>query len=319
MTEVLVAIITKAHACQKDFGDEEDLSSLDGTSESDWVTIDTALDVVIGIANALGETFGQLWKIFEKPIMAFASGSEGYERSTAVGTIAECIKAMGASVTPFTSQLLKLLLHRMSDEDSEAKSNAAYGIGLLQEGSKNDKEILKAFPTILSKLEPLLQTDEARAKDNAAGCVSRMIMRHPSNIPVEQVLPALLDILPLKNDYDENVPVYDMIVKLCKPSSLPLFLFRFPFPHHPHSPHSQTCSHNPLTSPSFKNKTDQQSNPTMISLTPTLLPILAEAMAPTPAGQLKDATREKLTELVKFLATKQPAEVRKYEGLAALV
>lgn len=180
------------------------------------MAIDTALDVVIGIANALGDTFGQLWKIFEKPIMAFASGSEAYERSTAVGTIAECIKAMGNSVTPFTSNLLKLLLHRMSDEDSEAKSNAAYGIGLLQQGSKNDKEILKAFPTILSKLEPLLQTDEARAKDNAAGCVSRMIMRHPSSIPIDQVLPALLDILPLKSDFDENVPVYDMIVKLCK-------------------------------------------------------------------------------------------------------
>ena len=154
--------------------------------------------------------------------MAFASGSEGYERSTAVGTIAECIKAMGSSVTPFTSHLLKLLLHRMSDEDSEAKSNAAYGVGLLQAGSKNDKEILKAFPNILSKLEPLLQTDEARAKDNAAGCVSRMIMRHPSNIPIQQVLPALLDILPLKNDFDENVPVYDMIVKLCERPSPPL-------------------------------------------------------------------------------------------------
>ncbi|CAD6582965.1 MAG: hypothetical protein ASARMPREDX12_001133 [Alectoria sarmentosa] len=278
VTEVLVAIITKAHACQKDFGDEEDLGSLDGTSESDWVAIDTALDVVIGIANALGETFSQLWKIFEKPVLAFASGSEGYERSTSVGTIAECIKAMGTSVTPFTSHLLKLLLHRMSDEDSEAKSNAAYGIGLLQQGSKNDKEILKAFPTILSKLEPLLQTNEARAKDNAAGCVSRMIMRHPSNMPVEQVLPALMEILPLKNDFDENVPVYDMVVKLY-----------------------------------------QESNSTMISLTPTLLPILAEVMAPKPSGQLKDATREALTELVKFLATKQPAEVRKYEGLAALV
>lgn len=242
--------------------------------------------------------------------MAFASGSEGYERSTSVGTIAECIKAMGSSVTPFTGHLLKLLLHRMSDEDSEAKSNAAYGIGLLQQGSENDKEILKAFPTILSKLEPLLQTDEARAKDNAAGCVSRMIMRYPSNMPVEQVLPALLEILPLKNDFDENVPVYDMIVKLCKLSTLqctpPLLPYHPPFP-----------NHTPLTpNPAFP---DQESNPTIISLTPTLLPILAEAMAPTPAGQLDDATRVKLTELVKFLATKQPAEVRRYEGLAALV
>ena len=166
--------------------------------------------------------------------MVFASGSEGYERSTSVGTIAECIKAMSSSVTPFTSPLLKLLLHRMSDEDSEAKSNAAYGIGLLQEGSKNDKEILKAFPTILNKLEPLLQIGEARAKDNAAGCVSRMIMRHPSNIPIEQVLPALLEILPLQMDFDENVPVYDMVVKLCKSidQSHPSLIPPFHFPHH---------------------------------------------------------------------------------------
>ena len=178
--------------------------------------------------------------------MAFASGSEGYERSTSVGTIAECIKAMGSSVTPFTSHLLKLLLHRMSDEDSEAKSNAAYGIGLLQEASKNDKEILKAFPTVLSKLEPLLQTDEARAKDNAAGCVSRMIMRHPSNIPIEQVLPALLEILPLKNDFDENVPVYDMIVKLCKPS--------FPLPKPPSFFHDSTP-------PTSNRSIPQQANP----------------------------------------------------------
>ena len=225
------------------------------------MTIDTALDVVIGIANALGETFGQLWKIFEKPIMAFASASEGYERSTSVGTIAECIKAMGSSVTPFTSHLLKLLLHRMSDEDSEAKSNAAYGIGLLQEGSKNDKEILKAFPTILSKLEPLLQTEEARAKDNAAGCVSRMIMRHPSNIPVEQVLPALLEILPLRNDFDENVPVYDMIVKLCKPSSLlPPFLSipTTPIPLHEH----QLRSYIQPANLSLFQPTKQTNNPT---------------------------------------------------------
>lgn len=82
----------------------------------------------------------------------------------------------------------------------------------------------------------------------------------------------------MKNDFDENVPVYDMIVSLY-----------------------------------------QESNPTMISSTSTLLPILAEVMAPLPSGQLKDATREKLTELVEFLATKQPTEVRKYEVLAALV
>ena len=216
VTETLLAILTKTHACQKDYGDEEDLGQLEETSEYDWLTIDTALDVVAGLAIALGETFSQLWKMFEKPVLKFVSGSEAIERSTSVGVIAECIRAMGPAVTQSTTQLLRLLLHRMSDEDAETKSNAAYGIGLLQEKSTSNAEIIKAFPTILSKLEPLLQTDEARAKDNAAGCVARMIMKHPKNVPVEQVLPALLEILPLRSDFDENEPVYDMIVSLCQ-------------------------------------------------------------------------------------------------------
>lgn len=216
VAETLLALLTKTHTCQKDFGDEEDLGELEETSEYDWLAIDTALDVVAGLAIALGETFAELWKMFEKPILKFASGSEAIERSTSVGVIAECIRAMGPAVTPWTTTFLRLLVHRLSDEDPETKSNAAYAVGLLQEKSTSDADIVKAFPAILSKLEPLLETHEARAMDNAAGCVSRMIMRHQDHVPMDQVIPALLDLLPLKSDFDENEPVYDMIVGLCK-------------------------------------------------------------------------------------------------------
>jgi importin-4 len=122
---------------------------------------------------------------------------------------------MKGEVTPFTTPLLKLLLHRMSDEDPETKSNAAFAIGLLQEHSRNDQEILGSYNSILAKLEPLLHTNEARAKDNAAGCVSRMIMKHRDRVPIETVLPALLELLPLKEDFEENEPVYKMILQLC--------------------------------------------------------------------------------------------------------
>lgn len=213
--EILHSILNKNHSCQKDFGDEEDLGLFDETSEFDWATIDSALDVLIGVAKALGRDFEKIWKEFEKPLLKFASGSDSKERSASMGVIAECIRAMGPAITPFTTTLLKAILHRMSDEDPQTKSNAAYAAGLLQEMSTNDQEILKAFPTILSKLEPLLSMEEARCKDNAAGCVSRMIMKHPSKIPITQVLPALLDILPLREDFEENEPIYEMIVKLC--------------------------------------------------------------------------------------------------------
>jgi hypothetical protein len=67
------------------------------------------------------------------------------------------------------------------------------------------------------------------------------------------------------------------------------------------------------------DQTDSEGDQTIISLTPQLLPIIAEVMAPQPEKQIKDETREKLTQLVKFVAGKQPQEVRKYEALAALV
>ncbi|KAI9759571.1 MAG: hypothetical protein M4579_002237 [Chaenotheca gracillima] len=214
ITTILLSLIRKQHPCQQDLGDEEDMDILQESSEYDWLVIDNALDVIVGLATALGPTFTELWKIFEKPVMKIAGGSESIERSTSVGVIAECISSMGEAVTPYTTTLLKFLLHRVSDEDPETRSNAAFGLGHLCEKSGNTREILASYNTILSKLEPMLHTATARMMDNSAGCVSRMIMAHPDQVPIEDVVPVLVGLLPLKEDYEENEPVWGMIVSL---------------------------------------------------------------------------------------------------------
>lgn len=211
----LLAVITKRHPCQQDLGDEGEEDIFDESSEYDWLVIETALEAVTCLSVALGPQFAELWKMFEKPIVKYASSQDSTERSAAVGTIAECVGNMGAACTPYTSGLLKLLLHRLSDEDPETKSNAVYGMGLLCEMTTNDDEILKSLPTIFSKLEPLLGAqDQARLLDNTAGCVSRFISKHPGKLPIAEVLPRLVQLLPLREDYEENKPVFGMIVKL---------------------------------------------------------------------------------------------------------
>lgn len=213
----ITSIITRSHPCQQDLGDDDEEQEVEGTSEYDWLVIDTALDVVIGLAIALGPGFAELWKIFEKPILTFASSeAENIERSTAVGVIAECASNMEAAVTPHTEKLMKLLLKRLGDPDLETKSNAAYAAGQLIYNSTDSNTYLQHYNTILQKLEPMLQMQEARIKDNAAGCLSRMIMAHPEQIPLGEVLPAMIGLLPLKDDYEENSPVYECIQKLCK-------------------------------------------------------------------------------------------------------
>lgn len=217
-TSILAAIITKSHPCQQDLGDDDDHEDLEEeeSSEYDWLVIDTALDVIIGLSAALGPQFNEIWKIFQKPIMKFASSQTSFERSTAIGVVAECTQHMGSSVTPYTATLLKLLLHRLSDEDPETKSNAAYAIGLLVFHSQDSDTYLPSFNTILGKLEPLLQTEHARTLDNACGCVSRMIMAHPDKVPVSDIMPIVVEMLPLKEDYEENKPIFECITGLCK-------------------------------------------------------------------------------------------------------
>ncbi|KAF2279776.1 ARM repeat-containing protein [Westerdykella ornata] len=215
IAQQLVSIITKRHPCQQDLGEDAEEEVLEESSEYDWLVVETAMEVVTCLAVALGPSFSELWKIFEKPIIKYASSQESAERTAAVGTIAECVGNMAEGCTPYTSSLLKLLLHRLSDEDYETKSNAVYGIGLLCEKTTDDAEILKNLPAIFSKLEPLLDAqDQARLLDNTAGCVSRLISKYPDKIPISEVLPRLVDLLPLKEDYEENKPIFSMLVKL---------------------------------------------------------------------------------------------------------
>jgi len=278
LAEVLLSVIQKRHPCQQDFGDELD-EILEESSEYDWLVIETAMDVLTCLSVALGPSFGEVWKMFEKPVVKYASSNEAAERAAAVGTIAECVGNMGESCTPYTHSLFKLLLHRLGDEDADTKSNAVYGVGLLCEKTKNDEEILSQISTLFSKLEPLLDAqDKPRLLDNTAGCVSRLISKYPTKIPIAEVLPRLVQLLPLREDYEENKPIYGMIVKLCKfhrglskrPTSILMII------------------------------ADQANEPTAQQLTPTLMPIFEKVLSP-PEEQLEDETRSQLVELVKYL------------------
>jgi len=261
VVQTVTALITKKHPCQVDMvEDEDDLEDMDST-EFEWLVVDSAMDVISGLAAALGGSFAELWKIFDKPVMRYASGGETLGRASACGVLAEIITGMEGAVSPFTSQIMQVLLKRMSDEDAQTKSNAAYAIGRLVEMSNDNSTVLKAYPTILQKLEGLLGVHEARCMDNAAGCVSRLILKHKDKVPIQEVLPALVNsgVLPLTEDFQENGPVWMMIVRLY-----------------------------------------QQEDPTIQALTPKLAPIMVSVLG-EPDTQLTKDVRQQVQALVDHL------------------
>jgi hypothetical protein len=213
-------VLSKQHPAQTEDDEEEEMPELQESSEFDWMLIDSAMDVLLAMAVALGPQYSDVWKVVSKHLIKYASSSEPTERSTSVGVIAESIKHMEAAVTPYTEKLLTLLLHRVSDEDQDTKANAVYAVGLLCYFSQDKQTVLSQYNNILQKLERFLTRspeDSPRLLDNAAGCLARMISANPDNVSLDQVLPALATVLPLKEDFEENEPVYKVLVKLCTP------------------------------------------------------------------------------------------------------
>jgi hypothetical protein len=286
LVNTLIAIITKRHPCQQDLGEDGDLEDeLEESSEYDWLVIDTALDCVVCLSAALGASFSELWKAFEKPILKYISSQEASERCAAVGCLAECISYMGSACTPYTDKFLTVLMRRLGDEDPDTKANAMYGVGLLCEKSDNVSLITRNYNAILGKLEPVLDegaTASNRMLDNAAGCVARMIQRHPNNVPLAEVLPRLVDLLPVKEDYQENAPAFRCIIALCKL----------------HSNLSQTDS---IATANIMIV--QAQNPEMLRLASTIAPAITKALGP-PTEQIDDETRAHLTELVAYMSGK---------------
>ncbi|TWU74985.1 hypothetical protein ED733_005787 [Metarhizium rileyi] len=215
LVSVVGSIVTRSHPCQQDLGAEDVEQDIDaGSSEYDWLVVDTALDVVSSLAAALGTQFGELWKIFEKPVLKLVSSTEDMHRATAVGTIAEVAKYTGEAVTEFTQSLSQALVRRLSDHDQLTKSNAAYALGLLILNSNDTGKTIPLYPQLYEQLEPMLSVHEMRITDNVAGCLSRMMMKHPDSGFIEQALPAIVRVLPLTEDYEENEPIFQCIYKL---------------------------------------------------------------------------------------------------------
>ncbi|KAK2589877.1 hypothetical protein QQS21_012441 [Conoideocrella luteorostrata] len=215
LVSAIGSLITRSHPCQQDLGAEDEEQDIDaGSSEYDWLVVDTALDVVAGLAAALGPQFGELWKIFEKPVLRLVASTEEIHRSTAVGAIAEVSKYTGEAITPFTESLAQNLIRRLSDPDLLTKSNAAYALGLLILNSTETSKTVPLFPQLYEKLEPMLSVHEMRITDNVAGCLCRMMMKHPDNDFVAQALPSVIRILPLTEDYEENEPIFQCIYKM---------------------------------------------------------------------------------------------------------
>ncbi|PWN53172.1 ARM repeat-containing protein [Violaceomyces palustris] len=212
-----IMILEKRSPPQLDSETPEDEN--EEASEYESVLISAASDLVGAMANVLGPDFTDPLKQFMPQLMKYYSpGRSMSDRATAVGSLGEIITGMKGAITPFTQDILSLLSRGLSDEEASVRSNAVFASGVLIEHTEAD--LSAHFGALLNAIMPFFEkkadeTDEIKtARDNACGCLSRMIIKKADALPLEQALPILFSSLPLEKDMVEWSPVLHCLMGL---------------------------------------------------------------------------------------------------------
>ncbi|KAL7119547.1 hypothetical protein ACP275_02G069900 [Erythranthe tilingii] len=205
---------------------ESDSEADEDDTEHDEVLMDAVSDLLPAFAKSMGAQFAPIFAQLFEPLMKFAKQSRPpQDRTMVVATLAEVAQHMGAPIAGYVDAVMQLVLKELGSPDATNRRNAAFCAG---EMCKNGGDsVLKYYTDVLSRLHPLFGESEPdnAARDNAAGAVARMIMAHPDSIPLGQVLPVLLQVLPLKEDYEESTPVYGCICNLVLSSNSQILAF----------------------------------------------------------------------------------------------
>ncbi|KAI7742673.1 hypothetical protein M8C21_027816 [Ambrosia artemisiifolia] len=212
LVESTLVLLHQMSACQQvEF--ESDIKVYDpGQNE---VLMDAVTDLLPAFAKAMGSNFAPIFAILFNPLMEFAKGSSSPKDCTmVVACLAEVARNMRAPISGYISPLMPFVLKELASSSATNRRNAAFCVGELCKNAGDYS--LKYFDDTLQCLYPLFEEFEPdqAVRDNAAGAVAKMIMAHQDYVPLNQVLPMLLKVLPIKEDHEESVPVYTCICNL---------------------------------------------------------------------------------------------------------
>ncbi|KAM7370066.1 hypothetical protein PAMP_011351 [Pampus punctatissimus] len=220
---VIRDVLKKKTACQ-DGGDEAD--DEDQQAEYDAMLQEFAGEGIPLLASSVpADSFAPFLNDLLPLIMSKAKSTcTVADRSFSVGTIGEILQALvgvsgGRGVAGrLSNRLLPVLVAGVRDSDAEVRNNSVFGLGCLAQAAGPiviSETCSRDYPMMLSVFSNLLAKEsDLRVIDNLCAALCRMILSNVDAVPLEQVVPALVTRLPLKEDLEENKTVFSCLAML---------------------------------------------------------------------------------------------------------
>lgn len=225
----LMQILKKEHPCQVDEEEQPTDGEEEDSSETEALLFESTVEVLVALAGALEGDFVKVFTGFKDILISTTRSKSKNKRVSLIGALAEIASGIKSAGAPFSQQLLQVFNDRLANDKSlEVRGNAAYGIGIIIEYSTQDlssiyNNVLQLLFQLLNKTERREAniSDDDESKDvvnrsyaNASGCVARMANKNQAAVPLQHVLGPLLDHLPLEIGFEENEPIFNLIINL---------------------------------------------------------------------------------------------------------
>ncbi|KAM8730911.1 importin-4 isoform 1-T1 [Acanthopagrus schlegelii] len=219
ISHVIRDVLKKKAVCQGGGVDEAD--DEDQQAEYDAMLLEFAGEGIPLLASSVpAEQFAPFLNDLLPLIMSKAKSScTVADRSFSVGTIGEILQALGSVsggrglAGRLSNRLLPVLVAGTKDSDAEVRNNSVFGLGCLAQAA--GPIVVTDYPMMLSVFSNLLTKEsDLRVIDNLCAALCRMILSNVEAVPLEQVFPALVARLPLKEDMEENKTVFSCMAML---------------------------------------------------------------------------------------------------------
>jgi hypothetical protein len=123
------------------------------------------------------------------------------------------MEPLKGALEPFVPTLLTTFLGLIKDDDEDVRNNAVFGLGEL--ALHGGGGLHEHFQHITSQLASLLQQeDHPRVKDQIVGAMCRLMLAGREICPPREVLPMVIRHLPLREDCEEYLAVFQAIMHL---------------------------------------------------------------------------------------------------------
>lgn len=220
VSEVVGALLARNHPCFE-WDEEEEAGEED--EDDDMVhesrVMDAASDVLPAMAFVMREKFAPFLAAHARALWEYARPKRpAADRTMVVAALGEIGEYMPGLLAPYTKELAALLLAELKCSNAQNHRNAAFCVRVLASLPPAQ------FPPVavaqcLEGLGPLLNADEeGAARDNVVSAICAIAKAHPQQCPPEQALAAVVPFLPLTDDVQECLPVFDYLCGLMESS-----------------------------------------------------------------------------------------------------